>query len=72
MSRAEPTETLEERIDFLCKFTKGTMQLGCVVRDEAEKARAIEILKGKRHAKLISVQTIDEFNKDAFTKLERF
>lgn len=51
-------ETLSQRIEFLLRHTGGTMRVCMLVKDAAEEAAALELLKTKRSkaARLISVR----------------
>ena len=64
MARSKPAgpETMEQRIEFLIRFSRGTMPIGIRVKteSEAEAARKILKTKGVRVQKLISVHVGDQ------------
>jgi hypothetical protein len=50
-------EALAERLVLDLRLTGGTMRLIVVVADDAERAEAMRILAGKRHARLLTIET---------------
>lgn len=54
MTAADP---LLERILYDCRMSGGTLPITIVVKDAAEKARGLALLKGRRHNALISFRT---------------
>jgi hypothetical protein len=55
MAKARERETLEQRIDFLIGFSRGTMPIVLLAADEAEAARAVAIIAKKRRGKILQV-----------------
>lgn len=48
-------DDLDARVDFLIKFSKGTMPIGLLAADKEEAARAVAVIAKKRGGKILKV-----------------
>lgn len=68
---AEP-DPLLDRILYDCKLSRGTMPIRIIVRDDAEKARGLLLLKGRHNNKTISFATEAEIAAEITAQLRRW
>ena len=54
---ASNSDPLLDRILYDCRMSQGTMPIRLVVRDEAERALGLKLLRGRRNNGTISVVT---------------
>jgi hypothetical protein len=58
MRRVPPAaDTLESRLAYALRLSGGTMPQVIIVRDEAEKRKALAFLKGKAGAEALQIET---------------